>query len=408
MFKNNIWGRVGVLAFVLVAASMGGVYAHAQVPVWEDTQAIDTAAFRTVIDVPEQDMTVPTVLEVPVPNGYVKNRQAIVQSADGTFASALYLTNRVDIPVPITPLTNATNNDPLALVDGRIDTTVDFAFDEHNPHNVVEIQLTGDKPFTTSELRIVLAPNVSLPRTIMIQAVMSDGTRSMIVATRPLDSTIVRFPETTADSFLITFDCAQPLRLAELELVQDTNAGWTEAVRFLAQPHNAYKLYVDPDRGYGTVSDGGVDLSGTTGIRTVEGSLGDNPFYKPSDTDQDGIPDERDNCVQVANPDQKDEDRNGRGDACDDFDRDGVLNAQDNCPDDPNWDQKDTDGDGIGDVCDHNEDRLTERSPWVPWVGMGIATLVLIGLFVLTLQGRSGIRPVGEEEPRSGDGPTHE
>src|SRR5664279_65879 len=37
----------------------------------------------------------------------------------------------------------------------------------------------------------------------------------------------------------------------------------------------------------------------------------------PPDEDHDGIPDFRDNCPKVSNPDQKDSDGNGIGDACD-------------------------------------------------------------------------------------------
>ena len=58
------------------------------------------------------------------------------------------------------------------------------------------------------------------------------------------------------------------------------------------------------------------------------------------DTDGDGIPDSKDNCPKVANPDQKDSDGDGVGDACD------------NCPLTYNPDQKDSNGNGIGDVCE--------------------------------------------------------
>ena len=71
------------------------------------------------------------------------------------------------------------------------------------------------------------------------------------------------------------------------------------------------------------------------------------------DTDNDGVDDSHDNCPTIPNPDQKDTDNDGIGDACDkDIDNDGIPNAQDNCPTIANRDQHDDDGDGVGDVCD--------------------------------------------------------
>jgi hypothetical protein len=58
------------------------------------------------------------------------------------------------------------------------------------------------------------------------------------------------------------------------------------------------------------------------------------------DGDDDGIDDETDNCLGLANADQADADGDGVGDACD------------NCPEQPNEEQADSDEDQIGDVCD--------------------------------------------------------
>ena len=59
------------------------------------------------------------------------------------------------------------------------------------------------------------------------------------------------------------------------------------------------------------------------------------------DGDDDGIPDEDDNCPVVANPGQEDGDEDGVGDLCD------------NCEFVANPDQADSDDDGIGDACDY-------------------------------------------------------
>jgi predicted ribosomally synthesized peptide with SipW-like signal peptide len=58
-----------------------------------------------------------------------------------------------------------------------------------------------------------------------------------------------------------------------------------------------------------------------------------------SDADSDGVADAQDNCVAIANPDQKDTDGDQVGDVCD------------NCPSNANSDQKDVDQDGTGDAC---------------------------------------------------------
>ena len=92
-------------------------------------------------------------------------------------------------------------------------------------------------------------------------------------------------------------------------------------------------------------------------------ACGDDPPPAP-DEDGDGVADSKDNCPNIANPDQADADGDGVGDACDscpnvanpdqaDSDADGVGDACDNCPAKANSDQADSDSDKLGDVCDN-------------------------------------------------------
>jgi hypothetical protein len=90
------------------------------------------------------------------------------------------------------------------------------------------------------------------------------------------------------------------------------------------------------------------------------------------DADKDGVPDIWDNCPLVVNPDQKDTDSDGYGDACDlgtelDLDGDGIADTVDNCPPGSvnpyNPDQADSDSDGIGDACDTGGGTFPPQKP---------------------------------------------
>ena len=141
--------------------------------------------------------------------------------------------------------------------------------------------------------------------------------------------------------------------------------------RYYLPPYSASVDAGDPDASYNDPFDpANPSLANWPAMGTLRndmGAYGGNGSFNWAintiDTDDDGIPDFVDNCVNDPNPLQVDVDNDGLGDLCDvciDSDHDGYgdpgypLNEceLDNCPDIYNPDQIDTDGDEIGDLCD--------------------------------------------------------
>jgi len=103
------------------------------------------------------------------------------------------------------------------------------------------------------------------------------------------------------------------------------------------------------------------DLALAHGVLVVSNPSGVTAFQvgvlpEFDDPDGDGVDSWRDNCPDVANPDQLDLDGDGIGDACNDdqdVDGDDWADHLDNCMLSANPDQLDVDLDGWGDACDN-------------------------------------------------------
>jgi sugar lactone lactonase YvrE len=96
-----------------------------------------------------------------------------------------------------------------------------------------------------------------------------------------------------------------------------------------------------PLEAYGTRGTGSGEFTAPSALALAPGALlyvvdagsGRVVRLRYDDDDRDGTLDGRDSCPGVANADQRDSDRDGRGDACDaDDDNDAVADASDACP----------------------------------------------------------------------------
>lgn len=343
-------------------------------------------AYQSYQEVKALSVVVPTVVEFPLDTSFrVRPNVAVFNVTRGIFEPSLQIDTETTKPIQLT-LSTSDEQLPLRVYDGDFDTFEDYLLPEDN-QGVVQFSITATSTVMTAALSLALDSNVALPTYVEVKAVVR-GEERVVLAKSPMTSTIVRFPSTTAREFTVSLYYNQPLRIAELSLLQ-TNVDQMikRVVRFLGQPNEQYRIYSNPDRPVAVPSGEAGNLSLNTGVRKLPTSaVINNPSYVIADGDEDGVPDVMDNCVSLANGDQVDVDANGRGDSCDDFDRDGINNSDDNCQDAPNRDQSDVDGDGVGDVCDGEESRFTEQNPWLPWVGIGFAALVLISLLALTLR----------------------
>ena len=327
---------------------------------------------------------IPTVVELPVSEQASLSSNFLVRERQtGDYIGSHYISGAVDYVSQNAKIITPSIYSPASnMVDGNISTYTEFQLPDEGVGET-DIKITTSVPIKTSRLQMSLAQYVAKPLTVEVRAGSDYGLQT-IVAEKKMSSLNMTFPEVTASVFEVTLTYGQPLRITTLNFQEQSAKSGQEYLRWLAQPGMDYEVYSMPDRSINTDLRESGSLYSNEGVLRLDSSQATiNPFYVPADYDHDGVTDVNDNCVRVSNVDQKDVDSNGRGDACDDFDKDGLINSEDNCFYIPNHRQSDTDGDGIGDECDEEESRITERNPWIPWIGMGTAFLIVMLLFII-------------------------
>jgi hypothetical protein len=344
------------------------------------------SAFRSSAEIAMTNIVVPTVVDVPLAlqEGAMTNVMVVETDSQKT-QPALILSK--DSGNRLTATDSTGTSGATFLVDGKMDNFQEYPASSNGDEQQVKITITTDRMITTSSLSLHLDQFVALPKTVQIIAKIN-GTEKVVLAKEKVSGSVINFPKTSTQEFIITFTYVQPLRIREMLFNQSSQSNARENnLRFLALPNKKYVAYFNADRYISAYVGEMPDLDENRDVLFLKKAIaGDNLIYKKSDMDEDSVPDETDNCVQIINPKQEDLNGNGRGDVCDDFDRDGVINIDDNCRDVPNQNQKDVDFDGVGDVCDEKENRVLQNQKWLPLALILIVAGIIGGLFIKMLK----------------------
>lgn len=372
--------RIGIIAALFLCSL--GMYAEA------GGVNMYIPAFRSMTTIGPVATPVPVVVDAPLPRDMTQNFDFLVVNSNGGTLPwrVIEETTTMSTPFTLTLMANGEEEETYPLMDHNTFTSTTLfpaPPSQGEGGGSAEFTIRTAEPVELSGLSFDFGSNVLLAGDLITVQALVNGRYETILANAPLASERVSFVPTSAEEWIVSVWYVQPLVIREFRLTEElVEESVTRSLRFLAQPGATYTVYRNPDRYMGIEESESGDLTDKRGVMSVlYPAEMPNPRYDASDRDSDGLKDRVDNCADEANPNQEDINQNGIGDACEDFDRDFVPNPIDNCINLPNAGQQDTDGDGIGDACDGEESRLTERLPWVPWVGMGVAGLVLVGLF---------------------------
>lgn len=251
------------------------------------------------------------------------------------------------------------------LVDGNLNSN--FAFHPESD-NKKTIKLSFSEKTEVSGIFVHVDEGIIAPQKISVRGKFTNDTWTNIVDKVNFHPRIP-FPKVSVYGLEISYQTRHFLRLNEIEILGQEEIEKKDELVFFAEEGKTYQLLGNAQFGqkkYYPEIQQPLKTDQKTPIFTLP-KIQKNSLFNP-DFDKDGINDDIDLCPKTVDPANTDNDKNGRGDFCEDPDLDRINSYTDNCPFKYNPKQIDSDQDEIGDLCDTEEGRWTENQDFLLWI----------------------------------------
>jgi hypothetical protein len=296
------------------------------------------------------------------------NRGYAIADGNTIIPSSIATTyENIQNPVEIKTITPV-NGKIQDIMDGRTDNKVEF----EPVDGKSEFILSYQKPISTKLFKYNYSENVLKSQSLEITLI--DGEQNKSVYDKVFNvNGYAAFPETLGSNYKITFYHSKRLQLSEVGFdYPQGEVKFNSRIEWLGEPGKKYTLFYEPEESTLSLYDNRLSKATDKPIEAKLEESKSNDLFTEQDTDNDGVPDVRDNCKDQPNPEQVDVDKNNIADICEDRDLDSVVDFNDKCIVSAKPEDVGVDG------C--KKTILPDNTRWLIPVGFGIALLTMAGV----------------------------